>query len=103
MKLVVNYDMPTSIEYYIHRIGRTGRAGASGLAISLVTEDDNALFPDLVEYLRKMKQDIPPELERHKVVREASQLSRVGGDESGNPMEFKMIWRVCCKKENRTH
>ena len=49
MKLVVNYDMPSSIEYYIHRIGRTGRAGASGLAISLVTEADSALFPELVE------------------------------------------------------
>ena len=66
---MVNYDMPDSLEYYIHRIGRTGRAGATGLAISLVTEADQALFPELVEYLKQKKQKIPYELERHKAVR----------------------------------
>ena len=65
---MVNYDMPDSLEYYIHRIGRTGRAGATGLAISLVTEADQALFPELVEYLKQKKQKIPYELERHKAV-----------------------------------
>ncbi|MBW2298223.1 MAG: DEAD/DEAH box helicase, partial [Deltaproteobacteria bacterium] len=37
---VVNYDMPTSPEDYVHRIGRTGRAGESGIAISLVSQDE---------------------------------------------------------------
>lgn len=37
---VVNYDMPDSVETYTHRIGRTGRAGRSGCAISLVTSED---------------------------------------------------------------
>jgi ATP-dependent RNA helicase DeaD len=37
---VINYDMPRDIETYIHRIGRTGRAGASGDAISFVTQDE---------------------------------------------------------------
>ena len=91
MKLVVNYDMPSSIEYYIHRIGRTGRAGASGLAISLVTEADSALFPELVEFLKKTKQNVPQELERHRTVREAGQLSSFVGDENADPTEFKMI------------
>lgn len=99
MKLVVNYGMPSSIEYYIHRIGRTGRAGASGLAISLVTEADSALFPELVEFLRKTKQSIPPELERHRAVREAGQLSSFAGDESADPTEFKMICRCFFNKQ----
>ena len=38
---VINYDMPTIAEDYVHRIGRTGRAGMSGLAISLVCPDEN--------------------------------------------------------------
>jgi len=37
---VVNYDLPYPSEEYVHRIGRTGRAGASGEAISLVSKDD---------------------------------------------------------------
>ena len=57
-----------------------------------MTEKDSALFPDLVEYLKKEKQQIPIDLERHKVVREASQLSRMAEvQEEGGTMEFKMI------------
>ena len=37
VQLVVNFDMPNNIEDYIHRIGRTGRAGASGVAVSFFT------------------------------------------------------------------
>jgi ATP-dependent RNA helicase RhlE len=40
LPIVVNYDLPQVAEDYVHRIGRTGRAGKSGLAISLVTPDD---------------------------------------------------------------
>jgi ATP-dependent RNA helicase RhlE len=41
---VVNYDLPRSTDDYLHRIGRTGRAGASGVAVSLVTADNAAHF-----------------------------------------------------------
>ena len=37
---VINYDLPSQADEYIHRIGRTGRAGASGEAISLVSKDN---------------------------------------------------------------
>ena len=37
VQLVVNFDMPNNIEDYIHRIGRTGRAGATGVAVSFFT------------------------------------------------------------------
>jgi ATP-dependent RNA helicase RhlE len=50
---VVNYDLPNVPEDYVHRIGRTGRAGASGEAISLVTHDE---FPMLVDIERLIKQ-----------------------------------------------
>ncbi|MDH2420427.1 DEAD/DEAH box helicase [Cobetia amphilecti] len=40
LQRVVNYDLPDAAENYVHRIGRTGRAGASGEAISLVSRDD---------------------------------------------------------------
>ena len=54
---VFNFDIPFSAEDYVHRIGRTGRAGASGLAVSLVTGSDARLISD-IEKLVKKKLDI---------------------------------------------
>ncbi|CDR95183.1 DEAD box RNA helicase, putative [Babesia bigemina] len=62
---VINFDMPKDIQTYTHRIGRTGRAGAKGLAISLVTDDDSAIFYDLKQQLITTENNVPPELEQH--------------------------------------
>ena len=56
---VFNFDVPFNAEDYVHRIGRTGRAGASGLAVTLVTRDDNRLVAD-IEKLIKRTLDIEP-------------------------------------------
>ena len=48
---VVNYQLPEEAEDYVHRIGRTGRAGASGIAISFVSEDDAFNLPAIEEFL----------------------------------------------------
>jgi superfamily II DNA/RNA helicase len=56
---VFNFDIPFNAEDYVHRIGRTGRAGASGLAVSLATRDDTRLLGD-IEKLIKSKLDIEP-------------------------------------------
>lgn len=53
---------PNNIEDYIHRIGRTGRAGAKGLAVSFFTEKHAKLARELLDILEKAKQDVPPEL-----------------------------------------
>ncbi len=49
IKYVVNYDLPKQIEDYVHRIGRTGRAGAYGSAYALMCKKDFMLAPDLVK------------------------------------------------------
>jgi ATP-dependent RNA helicase RhlE len=54
---VFNFDVPFNAEDYVHRIGRTGRAGASGLAVTLVTRDDTRLVSD-IEKLIKRKLEI---------------------------------------------
>ncbi len=50
---VFNFDLPFNPEDYVHRIGRTGRAGASGLAVSFITGGDNRLVADLEKLLKK--------------------------------------------------
>lgn len=56
---VINYDLPYSAEDYVHRIGRTGRAGASGDAISLCTDKETKL---LAEIEKLIKRSIPSQL-----------------------------------------
>jgi superfamily II DNA/RNA helicase len=50
---VVNYELPYSPEDYVHRIGRTGRAGASGLAISLVSGDEDKLLAGVERFISR--------------------------------------------------
>ncbi|MFI3237139.1 MAG: DEAD/DEAH box helicase [Lachnospiraceae bacterium] len=50
---VFNYDFPTGKETYVHRIGRTGRNGATGIAVSIVTPDDEAMHAQVEAYIKK--------------------------------------------------
>merc|ERR1719512_480593 len=60
--LVVNFDPANNAEDYVHRIGRMGRAGAKGVAISLLTPDDGSRARDIVEVMGRTGQAAPPEL-----------------------------------------
>eukprot|EP01090_Pellita_catalonica_P002461 TRINITY_DN12035_c0_g1_i1.p1 TRINITY_DN12035_c0_g1~~TRINITY_DN12035_c0_g1_i1.p1 ORF type:complete len:626 (+),score=60.84 TRINITY_DN12035_c0_g1_i1:42-1919(+) len=62
---VVNYSMPRTIDDYVHRIGRTGRAGAKGTSISLFSPKDSSLAGDLVKVLKQANQEIPDDLSQH--------------------------------------
>lgn len=53
LPLVVNYELPPNAEDYVHRIGRTGRAGATGEAISLIDNDDERLLKDIEKLLKR--------------------------------------------------
>jgi superfamily II DNA/RNA helicase len=50
---VFNFDVPFNAEDYVHRIGRTGRAGATGLAVTLVAPSDNRLVGDIEKLIKK--------------------------------------------------
>ena len=60
---VFNFDVPFNAEDYVHRIGRTGRAGASGLAVTLVARDDLRLVGDIEKLIKKKLEIEPFELE----------------------------------------
>lgn len=60
VKHVINYDLPKSIDEYVHRIGRTGRVGNRGRATSFYDSSaDTSLAPDLVKILQQAEQNIP--------------------------------------------
>ena len=56
---VINYDMPTNIDDYVHRIGRTGRAGNKGTAIAFVNEESKVLH-ELHDLMRETNQAYEP-------------------------------------------
>ncbi|MGH0139135.1 UNVERIFIED_CONTAM: hypothetical protein FKN15_068856 [Acipenser sinensis] len=61
---VVNYDMPEEIENYIHRIGRTGRSGKTGIATTFINKAcDESVLMDLKALLIEAKQKVPPVLQ----------------------------------------
>ncbi|KAL8659261.1 MAG: hypothetical protein Q9226_000531 [Calogaya cf. arnoldii] len=71
---VLNYDYPNNSEDYVHRIGRTGRAGSKGTAITLFTTDNAKQARDLVAVLTESKQQIDPKLH---------EMARYGGGGGG--------------------
>jgi ATP-dependent RNA helicase DDX5/DBP2 len=70
-RVVINYDFPTGIEDYVHRIGRTGRAGATGVSYTFFSEHDWKHAGDLVKLLQGVNQHVPPQL-RDMAARSAS-------------------------------
>ncbi|WVY93610.1 hypothetical protein V8G54_032698 [Vigna mungo] len=60
---VINYDMPAEIENYVHRIGRTGRCGKTGIATTFINKNQSeTTLLDLKHLLQEAKQRIPPVL-----------------------------------------
>ncbi|SCY52301.1 ATP-dependent RNA helicase RhlE [Nitrosospira sp. Nl5] len=90
---VVNFELPTTPEDYIHRIGRTGRAGTKGDAISLVCEDENELLGG-IEKLLKFKLNVrtiagfEPEM-RNRTADQESSRGRRNRDERAKPEQKK--------------
>lgn len=63
ISLVINYDLPTNRENYIHRIGRSGRFGRKGVAINFVTVDDVRTLRDIEQFYSTQIDEMPVKLE----------------------------------------
>ncbi|RAL60999.1 hypothetical protein DID88_010095 [Monilinia fructigena] len=78
---VVNYDLPTDIDDYVHRIGRTGRAGNTGISTAFFNRGNRGVVRDLIELLKEANQEIPAFLEN--IAREGSGFGGGRGGRSG--------------------
>ncbi|KAL8679806.1 MAG: hypothetical protein Q9186_003922 [Xanthomendoza sp. 1 TL-2023] len=71
VSLVVNFNMAGSIESYTHRVGRTGRAGKSGVAITFLGNEDSDVMYDLKQMLMKSSiSRVPEELRKHEAAQQ---------------------------------
>ncbi|MCJ1435971.1 mRNA splicing protein prp28 [Xylographa pallens] len=78
VSLVVNFNMATNIESYTHRVGRTGRAGKSGVAITFLGNEDSDVMYDLKQMLMKSSiSRVPEELRKHESAQQKSQRGGV--------------------------
>ncbi|CAD7678034.1 unnamed protein product [Nyctereutes procyonoides] len=89
---VYNYDFPRNIEEYVHRVGRTGRAGKTGISITLLTRNDWRVAGELINILERAHQSIPEELvamaERYEAHRLRKETERKLGKPQGKPKKF---------------
>ncbi|KAH8884502.1 Pre-mRNA-splicing ATP-dependent RNA helicase prp-28 [Thozetella sp. PMI_491] len=86
ISLVVNFNMAPRIESYTHRIGRTGRAGKKGVAITFLGDEDAAVLYDLKQIISKSSiSKVPDELRRHEA---AQQKPTRGGAISGKATQW---------------
>jgi ATP-dependent RNA helicase DDX3X len=86
---VINYDLPTDVDDYVHRIGRTGRAGNTGIATAFFNRGNRGIVRELMDLLKEANQEVPSFLET--IARESSfggggrgGRSRGGGGRGGN-------------------
>ena len=92
--LVVNYDPPNHIEDYVHRVGRTGRAGNKGTAITFIAaeNDEDQYAPDLVRALKESGAPIPDDLKKmaveFEVKRQAGTVKAHGSGFGGSGYKF---------------
>ena len=86
LPLVINFDLPMVAEDYIHRIGRTGRAGATGEALSLVSSDEGGLLKQIQRVLKAdVELVVVPGYEPSRPLRmDAKPVQRPGGQRPGN-------------------
>ncbi|OAQ72645.1 pre-mRNA-processing ATP-dependent RNA helicase PRP5 [Pochonia chlamydosporia 170] len=83
LKLVINYDAPNHLEDYVHRAGRTGRAGNTGVAVTFVTPDQENCAPGIAKALEQSEQPVPERLNEMRKAHREKVKSGKAKDSSG--------------------
>lgn len=86
LKLVVNYDVPSHLEDYVHRSGRTGRAGQTGLAVTFITPEQARFSIDIAKALKQSGQEVPEDVQ--KLVDEFQEQVKAGKEKAAGGAGF---------------
>lgn len=89
VEVVLNYTFPLTIEDYVHRIGRTGRAGKNGISYTFFQPSDKSHAGELQQVMRQAGQDIPDELMKFgsTIKKKEHKLYGNFGPRGGGPMK----------------
>lgn len=78
VEVVINFDVPEKAEYYVHRIGRTGRIGAKGLSFTFVTRKDSRRLQDIIKFSKStIKKRNIPTVEKVLAVKQEQQIEEI--------------------------
>ena len=90
VELVINYTFPLTIEDYVHRIGRTGRAGKTGISITFFQPGDKSHAGELQQVMKQAGQDVPEELMKFGSTIKKKEHNLYGnfGPAGGGPMKM---------------
>lgn len=80
---VINFDLPNDIDDYVHRIGRTGRAGKTGLATAFFNEGNLSMSKPLADLMQEANQEVPEWLTRYASRSYGGRNRRAGGGRFG--------------------
>jgi len=105
LRLVINYDTPNHLEDYVHRVGRTGRAGQKGTAVTFISEDEEKFAPDLVKALKDSKQPVPKDVQamadEFTRKRKEGLVGAAGSGFGGSGFKFNQAEQDALRKQKR--
>ncbi|XP_077308851.1 putative ATP-dependent RNA helicase DDX59 [Lithobates pipiens] len=103
VKLVVNFDMPSSMDEYVHQIGRAGRLGNRGTAITFINKNNKNLFWDLVKRVEPTGSLLPPQLLNSSYLLEQKSLEQRKHQDQDRLMTGKQILNLIRKHDKQRH
>jgi len=106
VNLVINYDFPTSTVSYIHRIGRTGRGGRQGEAITFFTDKDKTLLRDVASIVKRSGGEVPEFMlkmkkasrqDKRKMAKSAVKREGITKEAREKQRKQKKTVQICCQ------
>lgn len=86
VKLVVNFDMPSSMDEYVHQVGRVGRLGQSGTAITFINNNSRRLFWDVAKRVKPTGSILPPQLLHSPYLQDQQRKEQQRDRQAQNPL-----------------
>lgn len=86
VRLVVNFDMPSSMDEYVHQVGRVGRLGQKGTAITFINNNSMRLFWDVAKRVKPTGSLLPPQLLNSPYLRDQQRREQQGDRQAPNPL-----------------
>ncbi|XP_054569102.1 probable ATP-dependent RNA helicase DDX59 isoform X1 [Eptesicus fuscus] len=103
VKLVVNFDMPSSMDEYVHQVGRVGRLGQKGTAITFINNNAKRLFWDVAKRVKPTGSLLPPQLLNSPYLRDQQRREQQGDRQAQNPLVTGANLMDIIRRHDKSH